>query len=134
MPGHARAMKISLPKELNDLTDHSNYTTLQGYHDNILSPCIDSTYKVIDNIFTEVAEIFPSKIIHIGIDEIPDDPWLKSKNCAALKKKLQIKNKIGLQDYFIRQIKKIIYSKNKEMAGWEEIIHGQNYTPQPLIF
>lgn len=134
MPGHARAMMVSLPKELHDPTDHSTYTTLQGYHDNILSPCIDSTYKVIDNIFTEVAELFPSKIIHIGVDEIPVGPWLKSTNCTMLKKNFGLKNTVDLQKYFLQQVENIIYSKNKKMAGWEEIIYGHDLVHPPLVF
>lgn len=120
VPGHARAMLRSLPNLLIDKADKSNYTSVQGYHDNVLSPCIESTYTVIDNILSEVAKIFPAETIHVGSDEVPDGVWLQSPRCQKIMKAHNLKTKAELQHYFLMRVKKIIAEKNKKMAVWND--------------
>lgn len=124
MPGHARALIVSLPEKLLDKDDKSDYSGVQGYKDNVLSPCIESTYQVLGNILNEVSQVFPSKVIHIGADEVPTGIWLRSPSCQALMKKLDLKNTKELQHYFLTRIQKILQANNKTMGGWEEIITG----------
>jgi hexosaminidase len=33
----------------------------------------DSTFKVLENILSEIIDLFPSPFIHIGGDEVPKD-------------------------------------------------------------
>ncbi|CAN5337855.1 hypothetical protein BH10PSE19_BH10PSE19_00450 [soil metagenome] len=124
MPGHARALIVSLPEKLLDKNDKSHYSSVQDYQDNVLSPCIESTYTVLGSILTEVSHLFPSKVIHIGADEVPTGIWMQSPSCQALMKKLDLQNTKQLQHYFLTRIQKILQANNKIMGGWEEIIGG----------
>ena len=125
MPGHARALIMSLRDELIDPKDHSRYSSVQHYHDNVLSPCLESTYVVLDNIMTEIATLFPGDTIHVGSDEIPKGAWSNAPSCKTLMTASSLKNPTDLQHYFLTRMQKIIHAKNKKMAGWEEVIqHG----------
>lgn len=131
MPGHARAMIMSLTNELIDTSDKSAYTSVQGYHDNVLSPCKKETFTVIENILTEVAQLFPGKYIHIGGDEVPNGAWEKS--CMAQKYNVNDPNfKELVQNEFLQKIQDIITSKGKVMAGWEELAGEQSTLASPL--
>ena len=121
--GHARALIKSLPEKLVDPTDFSEYVSIQQFNDNTLSPCIESTFEVIETIIGEVADIFPSKYFHVGGDEIPDGVWNpeKSVNCAKLRVKHNLKTKREVQGYFAGRINAILKTHNKIIAGWEEL-------------
>jgi hexosaminidase len=134
MPGHARALVMSLRDELIDTQDLSQYTSVQGFHDNVMSPCIESTYQVIDNIMTDVAALFPGDTIHVGSDEIPKGAWSASPRCQALMATSGIKNPNELQHYFLTRVQQIIQSKNKKMAGWEEVVQHGDLDPTTTIY
>lgn len=89
-PGHARALIRSFDNfnkdgtnPLEDPQDQSQYTSIQGYHDNVVSPCVPGTYVVMRNIIQQVAELFPGPYIHVGGDEVP-------RGAAGLALKLRI--------------------------------------------
>lgn len=134
VPGHARAMIMSLPDQLIDKNDHSEYTSVQGYHDNVLSACDEEkTDKVLRTIFTEVAAQFPGKYIHIGGDEVPNGAWTKSATCLkAGFSPDDPKFKSKIQDYFLSKIQQIISDQGKIMAGWEEIAGPDSSLKKPL--
>ncbi|QUM80771.1 carbohydate-binding domain-containing protein [Moritella sp. 5] len=90
MPAHARAGVISMEARykkykdsditkaneyrLADPDDESVYTTIQFYNDGILNPCMDSTYKFISKVISEVQLMHleagqPLKTWHMGGDE-----------------------------------------------------------------
>jgi N-acetyl-beta-hexosaminidase/uncharacterized protein YbbC (DUF1343 family) len=134
VPGHSRALIKSLPKELTDSEDKSIYGSMHDYHDNVLSPCLESTYQVLDNIYSEIAAIFPSKIIHVGGDEVPEGVWKQSPRCVTLMHSLGLNNSQELQHYFLQRIQKMLAAKNKNMAGWEEIAQDPHLFSSTVIY
>lgn len=134
LPGHARALIMSLPKQLIDPTDTSEYLSVQAYKDNVISPCIDSTYEVVDNIMREVADLFPGKYIHIGGDEVPAGVWMKSPSCQKLgiaaNSTDDFREKI--HNYFNERVQKILMTYNKSIAGWEEVANDNSMLAKPL--
>ena len=84
----------------------------------------DSTFVFLENILDEIIELFPSKYIHIGGDEVPKYRW---KNCIKCKKRIQnenIQDTHELQSYFIQRIENYISGKGKKLIGWDEILEG----------
>lgn len=134
MPGHARAMIMSLHSSLIDREERSHYTSVQGFHDNVLSPCMETTFQVIDNVMTEIADLFPGDTIHIGSDEVPSGTWDGSAHCQALVKSLGLNNTNQLQHYFLTRVQNIIQSKNKKMAGWEEIVKDGDLDKSAVVY
>lgn len=139
MPGHARAaivsmkyrydrlMKAGKEKEakqylLNDLNDKSVYRSVQLWNDNVVNPCMESTYAffniVVDEIITMYKEAGVSlEVVHTGGDEVPEGVWEKSEVCHEIK---GLRKKVLSQKYTDR-ISKILQAKGLKTGGWEEI-------------
>lgn len=123
MPGHSLAALSAYP-ELSCEPDKTYKVgeTWGVFHD-VYCPS-DKTFNFLEEVLTEVMELFPSKYIHIGGDEVPKDAWKKSAFCQKLIKKLKLKNEEGLQSYFIQRIEKFVNSKGRSIIGWDEILEG----------
>ena len=92
MPGHEVAAISVFP----ELTCHQRQVPIRttcGVSNELLCPGNDFTYEFLGNVFKEIADIFPSKYIHLGGDEAGNpalDCWTDCPKCQALKKKLGI--------------------------------------------
>ena len=81
----------------------------------------DKTFSFLEDVLTEVMDLFPSKYIHVGGDEAPKDVWKKSQFCQDLIKQLGLKDdKVSskedkLQSYFIQRIEKFVNSKGRSI-------------------
>lgn len=84
----------------------------------------ETTYEFAKNILSEIAQLFPSKQIHIGGDEVNIKSWEDCSKCQAEIKKHNLKNEHHLQSHFNIKIEKYLNSIGKEMIGWDEIIEG----------
>lgn len=69
-------------------------------------------------------ELFPSKYIHIGGDEVPKAQWENCDYCQKLIRNFRLKDEHGLQSYFIQRIEKYVNSKGRTIIGWDEILEG----------
>jgi hexosaminidase len=117
MPGHSEAAIFAYP-ELG-----CQDSTGAKHRVRILDPS-ENTFKFLENVLTEVIELFPNQYIHIGGDEAEMDAWLKSPVAVALMRKEHLKDEREVQSYFIKRIEKFLISKNKKMIGWDEILQG----------
>ncbi|MCX6251042.1 MAG: family 20 glycosylhydrolase [Bacteroidetes bacterium] len=84
----------------------------------------DSTFQFIEDVLSEVIDLFPSKYIHIGGDEADKTRWSACPKCQARMKAEGLKDEKELQSYFIKRIEKFLISKNKRLIGWDEILEG----------
>jgi hexosaminidase len=92
--------------------------------DNVLCVANDSTYMILDKIFTEIAQIFPCPYIHVGGDEAYKGFWEKDPKDQALMQKEGLKTTAELQAYFEKKVEQIVNSKGKKLIGWDEIVEG----------
>ncbi len=84
----------------------------------------DSTFLFLEDVLTEVIDLFPSKYIHIGGDEATKTEWEKCPDCRKRMKAENLKEINELQSYFIKRIEKFINSKDRVLLGWDEILEG----------
>ena len=123
MPGHSVAV-LSVYPELGANPDRViPVTGTWGVHDQVLFPR-EETFTFLENVLTEIMDLFPSQYIHIGGDECPKTEWKQSKFCQELMKKEGLKDEHELQSYFIRRIDKFVTSKGRRIIGWDEILEG----------
>lgn len=122
MPGHAIAALAAYP-QFSCSGGPFDVIGRWGVLDDIFCPT-DTTFAFLENILTEVAELFPSEYIHIGGDEAPKTRWKRCHHCQELIKKLGLKNEHELQSYFITRIEKFLNGKGKQIIGWDEILEG----------
>ncbi|MDR3297674.1 MAG: family 20 glycosylhydrolase, partial [Prevotellaceae bacterium] len=123
MPGHMLAALAAYP-ELSCSGGPFRVEGRWGVHNDILCAGKDTTFAFMENILTEIVELFPSHYIHIGGDEAPKVRWKHCCDCQAKIKALGLKDEHELQSYFITRIEKFLNSKGKKIIGWDEILEG----------
>lgn len=84
----------------------------------------EGTYTFLENVLTEIIEIFPSEYIHIGGDEASREHWKKCKKCQRLMKQEGMKEEAELQSYLIKRIEDFLHTKGRKIIGWDEILEG----------
>jgi hexosaminidase len=84
----------------------------------------DSTFSFIEDILTEVMDLFPGEYIHIGGDEADKTEWKKCPKCQARIRAEHLKDEDELQSYFIKRIEQFLRSRNRRLIGWDEILEG----------
>jgi hexosaminidase len=120
MPAHSDAALRAYPELKCDTTPG---TPAARAINGIYCPT-EETFTFLENVLTEVMELFPSKYIHIGGDEANKQPWHDSPFCQNLMKEKGLKDEKELQSYFISRIEKFINSKGRSIIGWDEILEG----------
>lgn len=122
MPGHAKAAIASYP-ELGVTGKPVDVATYWGIFPDIYN-VDDHTFTFLEDVLSEVMEIFPSEYIHVGGDEAIKDQWKGSEKIQEKMKALGLKDENELQSYFIKRIEKFINSKGRKLIGWDEILEG----------
>ncbi|MGL5272351.1 MAG: beta-N-acetylhexosaminidase, partial [Phocaeicola sp.] len=123
MPGHASAALASYPEYSCGLGKQYVVRDYFDVFDEVYCPK-EITFQFLEDVLTEVMELFPSKYIHIGGDECPKKAWKKCNHCQALMRKNNLKNEEELQSWFIHRIEKFLNSKGRNIIGWDEILEG----------
>ncbi|MEQ6120098.1 beta-N-acetylhexosaminidase [Reichenbachiella sp. MALMAid0571] len=122
MPGHSLGALAAYP-ELGCTDGPFEVATRWGVFNDVYCPK-EETFEFLENVLTEVFDLFPSKYVHIGGDECPKKAWEESAFCQDLIKKEGLKDEHELQSYFITRMEKFINSKGRAIIGWDEILEG----------
>jgi hexosaminidase len=123
MPGHCTAALTSYP-ELSCTGGPFEVSTKRGIHKDVYCGGNEKVFKFLEDVLSEVVELFPAPYIHIGGDECPKDRWKKCSKCQARIRSEGLKDEDGLQSYFVKRIEKFLLSKNRRLIGWDEILEG----------
>jgi hexosaminidase len=123
MPGHSLAALASYP-ELSCTGGPFEVGKTWGIFKDVYCAGKEETFKFLEDVLTEICDLFPGQYIHIGGDECPKDRWEKCPLCQKRIKMEGLKDTKELQSYFIKRIEKFIISKNKRLIGWDEILEG----------
>jgi len=122
LPGHARAAIAAYP-EFGTRAEPVEVGKSWGPHEDVFKPSPE-TFAFLEDVLTEVMDIFPSTFIHIGGDEVIKDQWESSEYCRALMADLGLKNGQELQSYFIRHFDAFLSDRGRRLVGWDEILEG----------
>ncbi|MEN8251724.1 MAG: family 20 glycosylhydrolase, partial [Bacteroidota bacterium] len=79
----------------------------------------------LHDVLDEVCDLFPSKVIHIGGDEVLFGAWNESKEMQTYMQMHGLKTPADVQIKFTNEISNYLVSKGRRMMGWNEIL-GQN--------
>lgn len=120
MPGHSFAALRSYPEFKVKVPEDSKDPNAYHY---LYNPSPE-TFRFLEDVLSEVADLFPGKYIHIGGDEAYLLPWQESQYTQGLIKEHNLKDVHGLQSYFIQRIEKFLNTKGKSIIGWDEILDG----------
>ncbi|MBT1695255.1 family 20 glycosylhydrolase [Fulvivirgaceae bacterium PWU4] len=123
MPGHSVAALAAYP-ELSCTGGPFKVSQNWGVHEDVYCAGNEQTFTFLQDVLSEVADLFPSALIHIGGDECPKVRWKSCAKCQARISQENLKDEHGLQSYFIKRIENFLLTKNKNIIGWDEILEG----------
>ncbi|WP_074224606.1 glycoside hydrolase family 20 protein [Algoriphagus halophilus] len=89
-----------------------------------LCPVNEEVYTFVENVLTEVSEIFPSKYIHIGADEVEKSTWEESAACNEFMLENGIEDVDMLQSYFVKRVTNFLQARGKEVVVWDDALAG----------
>ena len=145
IPSHARAAIVSMNTryhkfmELNNIEeaekyllidpdDQSEYTSAQGFNDNIINICRESSFTFYEKVIDEIYSMYRDagvKMTYYGVaaDEVPYGAWQKSPLCD---KYMSDKSISGDYNRLYEMAQERIYNKissyGATMTGWDDIL------------
>jgi hexosaminidase len=148
MPGHARAAVKAMEyryRKLKDLdpaqaaayrlidpNDTSSHKSVQGYTDNFVNPCLETSYAFLAKVVTEIKARYdaagaPLKTIHAGGDELPalnPNVWWQGSPLCKANAATKDMDDHQLFNHFFTRWSQIIKSTGAQVTGWDDIIHN----------
>lgn len=125
-PAHATQLLLDI-KELGCITEHEKQSPF------VICAGNEFTYEVLEKLYSEIAELFPGKFIHVGTDEISvldlkdDYTWPTWHDCVRCREMCEREgidrnNYIEVFYYMLRRVYKIISDLGRKMMMWNENI------------
>ena len=112
MPGHSRETVYAIPG-----------VGCQETSDD-LCPGKEATFQLLEDVLSEVMDLFPSEYIHIGGDEAGKRHWHDCPDCQRRMQEEGLKNVEELQSYLVRRIERFLNAHGRRLIGWDEILEG----------
>lgn len=128
MPGHASAAIASYPW-LGAENKQIEVPISFGIKQDVFNVTDPKVIQFLHDVLDEMMELFPSKIVHIGGDEVKYDQWKASKKVQEYMQQNNIASPGDLQLYFTNGISRYLEQKGHRMIGWNDILgglHGNN--------
>ena len=130
LPGHMLGALAAYP-ELGCTGGPYEVWTKWGISDEVMCPGKEAMFTFLEDVFTELMDLFPSEYIHIGGDECPKTEWEKCPACQARIKALGIKADSKhtaeqyLQSYVTARVQKFLNDHGRKIIGWDEVLEGE---------
>lgn len=138
MPGHALAALVSHPELSCTGGPFAQPRIVWGVEPDVFCPGKEATFEFLEDVLTEVFDLFPSEYIHIGGDECPKVRWKECPDCQARIKALGLDRKARtagadgkkhspeelLQSYTITRMEQFVNAHGRKIIGWDEILEG----------
>ena len=129
LPGHMVAALAAYP-ELGCTGGPYEVWTRWGVSEDVLCVGKEETFNFLEDVLTEMLDIFPSEYIHIGGDECPKVRGETCPLCQARIKSLGLKAhgnisaEQELQCYVTARIQQFLNERGRKIIGWDEILEG----------
>ena len=127
MPGHATAANRAYPELSGGGTsEHPEFTFNVGKK---------KTYDFLTDVLREVADLFPSRYLHIGGDEVSYgiEAWKTDSAIQSLIKRKHLPDVKAAEHYFINRMADSVKTLGKILAGWDELLDAHPNQQQTLI-
>lgn len=123
MPGHSLAALTAYPQFG---CDGVNFAIPEngGIFNGIYCAGNEKTYQFLQDVLTEVFQLFPCPYIHIGGDEVLTNNWAGCPKDQAVMRRQGLQDPLQLENYFIRRMGKFIRANGHTLIGWSEIANG----------
>lgn len=115
MPGHSEEVLAVFPELSCAGKPYTNYDFCIG------NP---ASLAFLEDVLTEILELFPSTYIHIGGDEAEKSGWRTCSKCQALMNKSGFDRVEQLQSSMVHHIETFLNGHGRKLVGWDEIMEG----------
>jgi len=123
MPGHAQAAIAAYPQFGTEAGAAPPVSHDWGVHTYLFN-VDDDTFAFLENVLSEVIELFPGTYVHVGGDEAAKDRWQASSRVQQRMHELGLKDEAALQGWFTARIEKFLAAHGRRLVGWDEILEG----------
>lgn len=122
-PGHAVAALASCPW-LGCTGEKYAVRETWDIDDRVFCIGKETTFEFMENVLSEIMDMFPSHYIHIGGDECPDKMWRTCPACARRMGEEGLETCRQLQGYGVRRLERFLSSRGRSLIGWDEILEA----------
>ncbi|MBQ8222466.1 MAG: family 20 glycosylhydrolase [Bacteroidales bacterium] len=129
LPGHQLAALATYP-EFGCTGGPYEVWKQWGVADDVICAGNEDAMRFLEDVLTEIMDIFPSEYVHIGGDECPKVRWEQCPKCQARIKELGFKDdehfkaENYLQSYVMKRMEKFVEDHGRKVIGWDEILEG----------
>ncbi len=133
MPGHSRAIASVHPEIRCNFAPDTVSTIGYDYRS---AWCVarEENYALIEDIIGEVCALFPSKIIHIGGDEVDMSQWQRCPDCRRLMQERGMSSAHSLEDLFLERVAAMLEKHGKTPGVWNEAAHTGDFTRESVVY
>ncbi len=121
MPGHSTAAIAAYPW-LSASDKKVGVAANWGVLPNAYNVADARVMGFLRDVLEEVMELFPSKIIHIGGDEVDYSSWKGSKGVQDFIGERKLSSVADLQRWFTGEMAAFLRSKGRRLMGWNDIM------------
>jgi len=128
LPGHASAILASYPG-LGCTGGPYRVEDRHGIFEDVLCAGNDQIFDLAAKIINTIAELFPSKWVHIGGDEVKFNRWQDCPKCQKRLEQLGLDKTPELQSWITHRLVQLLAEHDKIAIGWDEILEdSQKFT------
>lgn len=128
MPGHATAANRAYPEFSGGGSKaHPDFT---------FNPGKAETYSFLSNILRETNSLFPSRMIHLGGDEVSygNEKWKKDTSITELKRRENLNDDKAVELYFMKRMADSVYKMGSKVLVWDEMAEAKLPNSETIIF
>ena len=126
IPGHCMAVLATYPELGTNPEEEKKCALTWGIYNkfnNVLAPKPE-TFDFLNDVFTEICEMFPGPYVHLGGDECAPRWWKESEETQQFMREKGLKDEAALHCYFVHYVQDVIERNGKTAFGWDEVLEG----------
>lgn len=124
VPGHSAAAIAAYP----ELSCSGEQTEVRAEFTSFSKPlCVgnERVFTFLDDVFSEIAELFPFGWVHIGGDEVRKKEWKRCPRCRERVRAQGLASSGHLLSYFEDRLVRMLREKGLRVVGWGDILHDE---------
>jgi hexosaminidase len=102
-----------------------------GIFEDVLCAGNDGIFPLAEAVFDTLAELFPSKYVHIGGDEVRFNRWAECPKCRKRMEELGLSEPAQLQSWITSRLADMLRKRGKTAIGWDEVLENTEKFPLP---
>ena len=130
LPGHASAILAAYPG-LGCTGGPYRVEDRFGIFEDVLCAGNDGIFQLAEAVFDSLSELFPSRYVHIGGDEVLFSRWTECPKCQKRLTELDLTKPAQLQSWITFRLVQILEQRGKIAIGWDEVLENTEKFPLP---